>query len=53
MLQFGDDTKDNAHYIVMIPMFHGDKTNVASRLHSTSQTEVKTEENILLEKYSP
>jgi hypothetical protein len=31
----------------MIPMLHGDKTNAASRLHSTSQTEVKTKENIL------
>ena len=42
----GDDPKDNAHQLVMIPMLHGDNTNVASRLHSTSQTEVKTEENI-------
>jgi hypothetical protein len=31
----------------MIPMLHGDNPNVASRLHSTDQTEVKTEENIL------
>jgi hypothetical protein len=31
----------------MIPMIHGDKTNVTSKLHSTNQTEVKTEENIL------
>jgi hypothetical protein len=37
----------------MIPMLHGDKTNAVSRLHSTSQTKVKTEENILLEEYSP
>jgi hypothetical protein len=37
----------------MIPMLHGDNPNVASRLHSTDQTEVKTEENILLEEYSP
>jgi hypothetical protein len=48
-----DDTKANAHYLVMIPMLHGDKTNATSRLNSTSQTEVKTEENILLEEYSP
>ena len=47
MRQFGDDTKANAHYLVMIPMFHGDKTKTTSRLHSTSQTEVKTKENIL------
>jgi hypothetical protein len=33
--------------MVMIPMLHGDNPNVASRLHSTNQTEVKTEENIL------
>ena len=31
----------------MIPMVHGDNPNVASRLHSTDQTEVKTEDNIL------
>jgi hypothetical protein len=31
----------------MIPMLHGDNPNVASKLHSTSQTEVKTEDNIL------
>jgi hypothetical protein len=41
------------HYMVIIPMLHGDKTNVAFRLHSTNQTKVKTEENILLEEYSP
>jgi hypothetical protein len=33
--------------MVMIPMFHGDNLSVAYRLHSTDQTEVKTEENIL------
>jgi hypothetical protein len=47
MCQYGDDTKANVHYLVMILMLHGDKTNAASRLHSTSQTEVKTKENIL------
>ena len=46
MHQSGDDTKD-VRQLVMIPMLHGDKTNVASRLHSTSQTKVKTEENII------
>jgi hypothetical protein len=35
------------HYMVMISMLHGDNPNVASRLHSTDQTEVKIEENIL------
>jgi hypothetical protein len=30
----------------MIPMLHGEKTNVVFRFHSTSQTEVKIEENI-------
>ena len=49
MCQFGGDTNDNVHYLVMIPMLHGDKTNAESRLHSTSQTE----ENILLQEYSP
>jgi hypothetical protein len=39
--------------MVMIPMMHGENPNVASILHSTDQTEVKTEENILLEEYSP
>jgi hypothetical protein len=39
--------------MVMIPMLHGDKTNGASRLNSTSQTEVSTKENILQVKYSP
>jgi hypothetical protein len=43
MRNYGDDTKDNLHYLVMIPMLHGDKTNATSRFHSTSQTE----ENIL------
>jgi hypothetical protein len=32
----------------MIPMFHGDNPNVASRLHSTDQTKMKNEDNILL-----
>ena len=45
----GDDPKDNAHYLVMIPMLHGNNPNVETRLHSTEQTE----ENILLEEYSP
>ena len=53
MCQSGDDTTTNVHYLVMIPMLHGDKTNATSRLHSTSQTKVKTEESILLEEYSP
>jgi hypothetical protein len=35
------------HYLVMIPMLHGDNANVASRVHSIDQTEVKIEENIL------
>jgi hypothetical protein len=43
MHQFGDDPKASAHYLVMIPMFHGDKTNAASKFNSTSQTEVSTE----------
>ena len=47
MRYFSDDTKANVHQLVMIPMLHGDKTNAAFRLHSTSQTEVKIEENIL------
>jgi hypothetical protein len=38
--------------MVMIPMLHGDKTNATSRLNSTSQTEVSTEENILQVEYS-
>jgi hypothetical protein len=29
--------------MVMIPMFHGEKTNVASKVNSTSQMEVSTE----------
>jgi hypothetical protein len=37
----------------MIPMLYGDNPNVASRLHSTDQTEVKIEENILQVEYSP
>jgi hypothetical protein len=36
----------------MIPMFHGDNPNVAYRLHSTDQAEVKTEKNILRDEYS-
>ena len=47
MRQSSDDTKYNMHYLVMIPMLHGDNLNVASSLHSTNQTEVKTEQNIL------
>jgi hypothetical protein len=39
--------------MVMIPMLHGDKTNATSRLNSTSQTEVSTEENIVQVEYSP
>jgi hypothetical protein len=42
-----DNPKDNARYLVIIPMMHGDNPNVASRLHSTDQIEVKTKENIL------
>ena len=34
-------------------MMHGDNTNVASRLYSTDQTEVWTEDNIIQEEYSP
>ena len=49
MRQYGDNPKENAHQLVIIPMLHGDNPNVASRLHSTDQTE----ENILLEEYSP
>jgi hypothetical protein len=48
MLQYGDDPKESAHYLVMIPMFHGDKTNASYKLNSTSQTEVSTERE-----YSP
>jgi hypothetical protein len=44
----GDDTKESVHYLVMIPMFHGDKTDATSKLNSTSQTEVSTERE-----YSP
>ena len=47
MRQSSDDPKESAHYMVMIPMLHGDKTNATCKLHSTSQIEVKTEENIL------
>ena len=43
MCQSGDDPKESAHYLVMIPMLHGDKTNAASKLNSTSQTEVSIE----------
>jgi hypothetical protein len=48
MRQFGDDPKESVHYLVMIPMLHGDKTNATSKLNSTSQTEVSTERE-----YSP
>jgi hypothetical protein len=34
--------------MVMIPIFHGDKTNAIFKLNSTSQTEVSTERE-----YSP
>ena len=34
--------------MVMIPMFHGEKTNATSKLNSTSQTEVSIERE-----YSP
>ena len=47
MCQSGDDPKDNAHQMAMTPMLHDDNRNVASRIHSTDQTEVETEENIL------
>jgi len=43
MRHSGDDPKESAHYLVMIPMLHGDKTNATSKLNSTSQTEVSTE----------
>ena len=43
MHQSGDDPKKSVHYLVMIPMLHGDKTNAPSKLNSTSQTEVSTE----------
>ena len=39
--------------MVMIPLLHGDKTNAASKLNSTSQTEVSIEENILQVEYYP
>jgi hypothetical protein len=48
MRQYGDYPKASAHYLVMIPMLHGGKTNAASKLNSTSQTEVSTERE-----YSP
>jgi lactam utilization protein B len=58
MHQSGDDPKASALVVmilrqvrismVMIPMLHGDKTNAASKLNSTSQTEVSTERE-----YSP
>ena len=38
--------------MVMIPMLHGNKTNATSKLNSTSQIEVSTEENILEMEYS-
>ena len=53
MYYSGDDPKDNLHYLVMIPMLHGDNPNVAYSLQSTDQTKVWSEENILLEEYSP
>ena len=34
--------------MVMIPMLHGDKTNEASKINSTSQTKVSTQRE-----YSP
>jgi hypothetical protein len=43
MCQSGDDPKASVHYLVMISMLHGDKTNATSKLNSTSQTEVSTE----------
>jgi hypothetical protein len=48
MHQSGDDPKASHISMVMIPMLHGDKTNAASKLNSTSQTEVSTERE-----YSP
>jgi hypothetical protein len=48
MHQFGDDPKEIFHYMVMIPMLHGEKTNATSKFNSTSQTEVSTERE-----YSP
>ena len=48
MHYYCDDPKDNAHYMVMIPMLHGNKTNATSKLNSTRQTEVSTERE-----YSP
>jgi hypothetical protein len=42
MHQYGDDHKETMHYLVMIPMLHGDKTKAASKLSSTSQTKVST-----------
>jgi hypothetical protein len=38
-----DDPKSSTHYLLMIQMLHGDKTNASSKLNSTSQTEVSTE----------
>ena len=43
MRHSGDDPKEIAHYLVMISMLHGEKTNATSKLNSTSQTEVSTE----------
>jgi hypothetical protein len=43
MYQPGDDHKVIGNYLVMILMLHGDKTNAASKLNSTSQTEVSNE----------
>jgi hypothetical protein len=39
--------------MMMIPMFHGEKTNGTSILNSTSQTKVSTEENIFQVEYPP
>jgi hypothetical protein len=52
MCQYGEDPKEVCISMVMIPMLHGDKTNAASRLNSTSQTEVSTEEIIIQVEYS-
>jgi hypothetical protein len=43
MHQSGDDPNTSVHYMGMIPMLHGDKTNATSKLNSTSQIEVSTE----------
>ena len=46
MCHFGDDTKARSNQ-------HGDDPNATSKLNSTSQIEVSTEENILQVEYSP